>query len=49
MNLSLTEQRIKEVAELIYKSEKPIIYAGQGCNNCPGIIDTFIKVSKIEL
>ena len=48
-NLQLTDNVLKEVAELIYKSERPIIYAGQGCNESPGIIDSFINETYIPI
>lgn len=48
-NLQLTDYVLREVAELIYKSERPIIYAGQGCNNSPGILDTFINEINIPI
>ena len=49
IDLNLNPYILNKVAELIHKSERPIIYAGQGCNDSPGIIDTFIEEMYIPI
>ena len=40
---------LKKVANMIQKSERPIIYAGKGCNNYSDLIETFVKSQCIPI